>query len=81
MSTKKAPSLVHSQLWYVRVLTFAEIVRDVGFKLSPELNDGMYGHDAGLALLISILALPLQGESCATSEASTRGRGQQTVCS
>lgn len=57
-----------------RIVTFAEIVRDVGFKLSPELNDGIYGHDAGLALLISILALPLQGESCVFIQSKWRNQ-------
>lgn len=40
------------------------MVNVIGLKSSVEVKDGRYGHEPGLAVLISIHALSLQGDSC-----------------
>ena len=45
-------------------VTWTEVVKVAGFQLSLELKDGMCAHEEGLAVLMSMRALPLHGDNC-----------------
>lgn len=61
-----------------KICTWTDVVNAIGLKSSAELKDGRYDHEPGLAVLISIHALPLQGDSCNGLIVWNMCRGMQT---